>query len=75
MVVWFAVLLSSRLLPLHHKKLKLITSKGYPGQEYFVQTPDGYILGLHRIPYGKDQNPDEILIASVDVPFVSALAT
>ncbi len=30
-------------------QLELITSKGYPGEEHWVTTPDGYILGLHRI--------------------------
>ena len=32
---------------------QLITSKGYPCKEYTVVTPDHYILGLQRIPYGK----------------------
>lgn len=28
----------------------LIRSKGYPGEEHDVITPDGYILTVHRIP-------------------------
>ncbi|KAJ8318407.1 hypothetical protein KUTeg_003498 [Tegillarca granosa] len=32
---------------------QLITSKGYPCQEHSVQTADGFILGVQRIPYGK----------------------
>lgn len=32
---------------------QLITSKGYPFEEHFVETEDGYILGLHRIPHGR----------------------
>lgn len=28
---------------------------GYPLEKYHVTTSDGYILGLFRIPYGKDQ--------------------
>lgn len=29
---------------------QLITSKGYPFEQHFVETTDGYILGIHRIP-------------------------
>nr|XP_002739797.1 PREDICTED: lysosomal acid lipase/cholesteryl ester hydrolase-like [Saccoglossus kowalevskii] len=32
---------------------QLITSKGYPCEEHTVQTEDGFLLGLQRIPYGK----------------------
>ncbi|XP_023224008.1 uncharacterized protein LOC111625178 [Centruroides sculpturatus] len=32
---------------------QLITSKGYPVEEYWVQTEDGYILGVQRIPRGR----------------------
>lgn len=31
---------------------QLITSKGYPVEEYTVQTEDGYLLGVQRIPHG-----------------------
>jgi lysosomal acid lipase/cholesteryl ester hydrolase len=31
---------------------ELITSKGYPVEEHFVLTEDGFFLGLQRIPYG-----------------------
>lgn len=33
---------------------QLIRSKGYPCIEYKVQTADGFILGLQRIPYGRN---------------------
>eukprot|EP00731_Ephydatia_muelleri_P029819 Em0021g342a len=36
----------------HRDVMQLITSKGYPAEEHYVTTPDGYILCLHRIPYG-----------------------
>ena len=31
----------------------LIVSKGYPAEEHHVQTDDGYLLTMHRIPYGR----------------------
>ncbi|XP_071792325.1 gastric triacylglycerol lipase-like [Asterias amurensis] len=36
---------------------ELITSKGYPCEEHAVTTDDGFILGLQRIPYGRDETP------------------
>eukprot|EP01006_Ploeotia_vitrea_P020150 TRINITY_DN52398_c0_g1_i1.p2 TRINITY_DN52398_c0_g1~~TRINITY_DN52398_c0_g1_i1.p2 ORF type:complete len:567 (-),score=287.74 TRINITY_DN52398_c0_g1_i1:25-1725(-) len=33
---------------------ELITSRGYPCEEHFVRTEDGFVLGLHRIPFGRD---------------------
>ncbi|XP_060080217.1 gastric triacylglycerol lipase-like [Ylistrum balloti] len=32
---------------------QLITSKGYPCEEYTVETKDGYLLGIQRIPHGR----------------------
>ncbi|XP_022238775.1 gastric triacylglycerol lipase-like isoform X1 [Limulus polyphemus] len=32
---------------------QIIRSKGYPVEEYSVQTTDGYILGVQHIPYGR----------------------
>ena len=34
----------------------LVKSFGYPIEEHFVKTEDGYILTLHRIPYGLNEN-------------------
>ncbi|XP_023936778.2 lipase 1 [Bicyclus anynana] len=34
----------------------LVRKYKYPFEEHFVTTPDGYILGLHRIPHGRDSN-------------------
>jgi hypothetical protein len=34
----------------------LILNKGYPVQEHNVITEDGYILKIHRIPYGRETN-------------------
>ena len=36
-----------------HFQPELIKYWGYPVEEHFVTTEDGYILGMHRIPYGK----------------------
>lgn len=33
---------------------QLIASKGYPWEEHKVITPDGYILGVYRIPRGRN---------------------
>ncbi|CAN7938117.1 unnamed protein product, partial [Ixodes hexagonus] len=37
---------------------ELITSKGYPVEEYEVVTKDGYVLAVQRIPRGKNESPD-----------------
>lgn len=34
---------------------EIISKYGYPVENHYVTTKDGYILNLHRIPYGKDQ--------------------
>ncbi|XP_048194704.1 lysosomal acid lipase/cholesteryl ester hydrolase-like [Perognathus longimembris pacificus] len=39
--------------------IQMIRYWGYPGEEHFVETEDGYILGLHRIPHGK-KNPEQV---------------
>jgi len=33
---------------------QMIQSKGYPWEEHKVITPDGYILGVYRIPHGRN---------------------
>ncbi|XP_046395248.1 lipase 3-like [Ischnura elegans] len=33
--------------------VEMIEYHGYPAEEYEVQTDDGYVLKLHRIPHGK----------------------
>ena len=32
----------------------MITYWGYPVEEHLVTTDDGYVLTMHRIPFGKD---------------------
>lgn len=36
----------------------IIIRNGYPVEVHTVQTEDGYILNLHRIPYGKNKTLD-----------------
>ena len=36
-------------------KTKLITSKGYPVENHYVKTLDGFILNIQRIPHGKER--------------------
>ncbi|XP_045214805.2 lysosomal acid lipase/cholesteryl ester hydrolase-like [Mercenaria mercenaria] len=41
---------------IHMNTTQLITSKGYPCEDYDVHTDDGYILDVQRIPHGRNQN-------------------
>jgi pimeloyl-ACP methyl ester carboxylesterase len=40
----------------HHNVSLLITTKGYPCKEYSVTTEDGFILGMQRIPFGRQKS-------------------
>ncbi|XP_048194701.1 lysosomal acid lipase/cholesteryl ester hydrolase-like [Perognathus longimembris pacificus] len=40
--------------------IQMIRYWGYPGEEHFVETKDGYILGLHRIPHGKKNHSEQV---------------
>ncbi|ESO93372.1 hypothetical protein LOTGIDRAFT_161944 [Lottia gigantea] len=33
---------------------ELLTSKGYPCEEYTVETADGFLLGVQRVPHGRN---------------------
>jgi pimeloyl-ACP methyl ester carboxylesterase len=53
----FLPLALADLDPDDHKTIEeLIEEKGYPVEEHFIQTPDGYILGTFRIPYNRNEN-------------------
>jgi len=34
---------------------QIVVHNGYPVEEHFVTTKDGYILGIHRIPHGRNK--------------------
>jgi len=38
----------------HSKMQELVEIAGYPLEEHFVTTEDGYVLGLYRIPHGRN---------------------
>ena len=44
----------------HSKMAELVVDAGYPLEEHFVTTADGYVLGLYRIPRGNIQNSRSI---------------
>lgn len=37
-------------------QISIVQRFGYPAEEYKVQTPDGYLVRVHRIP-GSQANP------------------
>ncbi|KAL6768086.1 LIP1 [Auxenochlorella protothecoides x Auxenochlorella symbiontica] len=38
----------------HRSMAELVKTKGYPLEEHFVTTSDGYVLGTYRIPHGRE---------------------
>lgn len=40
------------------KQIEIIEEYGYTAETHTVQTDDGYLLTLHRIPYGKNCGPE-----------------
>lgn len=49
----------------------LITKYGYPVEVHSVTTEDGYILAMHRIPYGKSGPSRNRPIAYIQHGFIS----
>ncbi|XP_012872625.1 PREDICTED: lysosomal acid lipase/cholesteryl ester hydrolase-like [Dipodomys ordii] len=40
--------------------MQMISYWGYPAEEHFVETKDGYILCIHRIPHGKQKHSYQV---------------
>lgn len=40
---------------------EMVESWGYPVEEHFVTTQDGYILRLHRIPRGRNERAEDVV--------------
>ena len=47
---------------------QLITSKGYPCEDYDVHTSDGYILGIQRIPGSRTEKENRKGLVSIGLP-------
>jgi lysosomal acid lipase/cholesteryl ester hydrolase len=60
LLVTFFVVCFSANPDAHKDMVTIVRNKGYPIEEHFVQTKDGYILGVFRIPYGRDETQDAI---------------
>jgi hypothetical protein len=51
-------------------------NSGYPCEQHYVSTPDGFVLGLHRIPYGREsRNFDAALPSPASSVLASVLAS
>ncbi|XP_069876548.1 lysosomal acid lipase/cholesteryl ester hydrolase-like [Dipodomys merriami] len=44
----------------HMTVTQMISYWGYPAEEHFVETKDGYILCIHRIPHGKKKHSYQV---------------
>ncbi|ETO14640.1 hypothetical protein RFI_22727 [Reticulomyxa filosa] len=42
--------------------VEIVAEKGYPIEEHYITTRDGYILGCFRIPYGRHENDNALYI-------------
>jgi lysosomal acid lipase/cholesteryl ester hydrolase len=40
---------------LYYDACELIRRRGYPFEQHYAETPDGFLLGLHRIPHGRGE--------------------
>eukprot|EP01084_Bolivina_argentea_P061763 112906_1 len=53
--------------------IEITRNKGYPIEQHFVTTDDGYILGLFRIPYGRNESMNAINIGKPPILLMHGL--
>uniref|UniRef100_A0A7E4ZWA5 Lipase n=1 Tax=Panagrellus redivivus TaxID=6233 RepID=A0A7E4ZWA5_PANRE len=60
LVLLFGLLVDSADYEVGKSPVEIINHWGYPAEEHYATTEDGYILTLHRIPHGINETGDSV---------------